>query len=103
MLSVRDRIAGAEITQITPASIEIDRAGRKIQVAVGQTVPFDGGAAPESAPAPDTFASAPSTGSAAATGAPPNGNPAASPGAQPSSKQDDIRRRLEERRRQEEK
>ncbi len=103
VLSVRDRIAGAEITQITPASIEIERAGRKIQVAVGQTVPFDGGSAPESAPAPDTFASAPSTGSASATGAPPNGNPTASPGAQSSSKQDEIRRRLEERRRQEEK
>ena len=29
VLSLRDRIAGAEITEITPASIEIDRAGQK--------------------------------------------------------------------------
>ena len=105
VLSVRDRIAGAEITQITPVSIEIDRAGRKTQVSVGQTVPFDGSAAPGLAPAPETFASAPSTGSAAAAGTAPdvNGNASASTSPPSSSKQDEIRRRLEERRRQEQK
>ncbi len=105
VLSVRDRIAGAEITQITPVSIEIDRAGRKTQVSVGQTVPFDGSAAPGAAPAPETFAGAPSTGSTAAAGTAPgaNGNASASTSPTSSSKQDEIRRRLEERRRQEQK
>ena len=105
VLSVRDRIVGAEITRITPASIEIDRAGQKTQVSVGQTVPFDGGSAPGAAPAPDTFATAPSTGSTAATGSSPGGNRTTptSPGTTSSSKQDEIRRRLEERRRQEQK
>ncbi len=105
VLSVRDHIAGAEITQITPASIEIDRAGKKTQVSVGQTVPFDGSAVPGAAPAPDAFAAAPSTGSSAATGSSPGANRTASPspGAQSSSKTDEIRRRLEEKRRQEQK
>ncbi len=103
VLSVRDHIAGAEITQITPASIEIDRAGKKTQVSVGQTVPFDGSAVPGAAP--DAFAAAPSTGSSAATGSSPGANRTASPspGAQSSSKTDEIRRRLEEKRRQEQK
>lgn len=100
VLSVRDRIAGAEITRITPASIEIDRAGQKTQVSVGQTVPLDGGSAPGAAPAPEQFAAALSTSSAAASGSSPNGSPT---GTSSSSKQDEIRRRLEERRRQEQK
>ena len=105
VLSLRDRIAGAEITQILPAGVEIDRAGQKTRVAVGQTVPFSNGAAPGAAPAPEAYASAPSTASSAAVGSTTPGSAAASasPGSASSSKQDEVRRRLEERRRQEQK
>ena len=106
VLAVSDRIAGAEITQILPAGVEIARAGQKTQVAVGQTVPLVNGAAPAAAPAPEAYASAPSTASSAAVGSTAPGNngaASASPGAASSSKQEEIRRRLEERRRQEQK
>ena len=105
VLSLRDRIAGAEITQILPAGVEIDRAGQKTQVAVGQTVPLSNGTAPGAAPAPEAYAPAPSTASSAAVGTTTAGSSVtpASPGSASLSKQDEIRRRLEERRRQEQK
>jgi hypothetical protein len=57
---VNGEIAGAKVTKVTPEGIEVDRAGKNIRVAVGQTVPFDdsapgapplGTTAVESAPA----------------------------------------------------
>ncbi|HEX4083815.1 MAG TPA: hypothetical protein VHY22_02805 [Chthoniobacteraceae bacterium] len=60
VLPVDQEIAGAKIAKITPAGIEISRAGRTIVVNVGQTVPFD-----NSAPA-----AAPSTADAAPAGPP---------------------------------
>lgn len=37
-------IAGAKVTKIAPNGIEVERAGKRIIVAVGQTVPFDNSA-----------------------------------------------------------
>jgi hypothetical protein len=57
VIDVNGDIAGAKITRIAPSGIEVDRAGRKIVVAVGQTVPFDNsapGAPPADAAAPAT-------------------------------------------------
>jgi hypothetical protein len=116
VLAVRDQIAGATINKITGASVEVVRNGRPITVAVGQTVPFDNsapaaapGAAPTAAPVAPA-AAAPGAGAAPAPGAPaapPGGGPdavPASPSTSPSSsKLDEIRRRMEERRRQEQK
>ena len=50
VLSVGGAIAGANVTKITPATIEVERAGKLTAVAIGQTVPLDGGA-PTAAPA----------------------------------------------------
>ena len=109
VLAVRDQIAGATINKITGANVEVVRNGRPITVAVGQTVPFDNSApaaAPGAAPtaAPVAPAAAPGPGAPAA---PPGGGPEAvpaSPNASPSSsKVDEVRRRMEERRRQEQK
>ena len=41
VLSVRDKIADATITNITATGVEVNRAGRKLTVTVGQTVPLD--------------------------------------------------------------
>ena len=109
VLAVRDQIAGATINKITGASVEVVRNGRPITVAVGQTVPFDN-SAPAAAPGtalPAAPVASAGSGTAAAPGAPPEGGPdavPASPNAPPSSsKVDEIRRRMEERRRQEQK
>ena len=113
VLAVHDQIAGATINKITGANVEVVRNGRPITVAVGQTVPFDNSAptaAPGAAaivPAPGAGAPASAPGAGAAAPAVPNGNPGAvpaSPDASPSSsKLDEVRRRMEERRRQEQK
>ena len=89
VLPVNQEIAGAKIAKITPAGIEVSRAGRTIVVNVGQTVPFD-----NSAPtiAPSTANSAPA------------GPPDASSGSPSSSSNtalDAIMRRMMERRQQE--
>lgn len=49
-------IAGATITKISNAGIEVTRDGRRIAVAVGQTVPMDGNSAPGTPPAPGATA-----------------------------------------------
>ena len=49
VLPVKEKIAGATITKISPGSVTIERAGKAVTVAVGWTVPLNGGA---SAPAP---------------------------------------------------
>ena len=50
VLSVRDKIANATITQITPLNIVVDRGGKSVNVAVGQTVPLDDKSMPGTAP-----------------------------------------------------
>lgn len=88
VLSVKGSIAGATVTKITPANIEVSRDGKTIKVAVGQTIPFDG-----SSPAP---APVPVAGSAGT----PSGN--TSPGnAAPSGNVSETLRRMMERRQQE--
>ena len=41
VLPVNTQIAGAKLTGISPSGIEVERNGKKIVVAVGQSVPFD--------------------------------------------------------------
>jgi hypothetical protein len=50
VLPLHGDIAGATITAITSASIIVERAGKPITIAVGQTVPLDGTTAPMAAP-----------------------------------------------------
>jgi type II secretory pathway component PulC len=55
VLPVQDAIAGAKLVRIMPDSIVVERDGKQITVAVGQTVPLDGSApaaAPAAAPVP---------------------------------------------------
>jgi Ni,Fe-hydrogenase III small subunit len=65
---VNGDIAGAKVTKIAPGGIEVARAGRKIVVAVGQTVPFDD-SAPGAPPADATLASAAAPAMTGTTGA----------------------------------
>ncbi len=52
VISVGGRIAGASLKNIAPNSIEVERAGKRITVAVGQTVPLNSSAVPGPAPVP---------------------------------------------------
>jgi len=88
-------IAGAKVTGIAPSGIEVSRGGKKIVVAVGQTVPFD-----DSPPGrPPSIAS-----EAAATSPPeaaPSGGggltPAAAPAPLPGNLNEVMRRMMERR------
>jgi len=54
---LQDAIAGAKVVKITPDTIVVERDGKQVTVAVGQTVPLDGSApaaAPVAAPAPSS-------------------------------------------------
>ena len=51
VLTVREKIANASITGITSANIEVERDGKHLTIAVGQTVPFDNQTAPGTPPA----------------------------------------------------
>ena len=59
VLTVRDKIASATITQITPMNIVVERGGKSTNVAVGQTVPLDDKSVP--GPAPANYAEVTST------------------------------------------
>ena len=113
VLSVRDKIANATITQITPLNIVVERGGRSVSVAVGQTVPLDDRSAPGPAPSNQAEVTAtsidrpPSTADASASGAgapaAPGSVPAAgAPGAAkpPASSKEEIMRRMMEKRQQ---
>lgn len=93
VLGVRDKIADATITAITAGGVEVDRAGKKVTVSVGQTVPLDN-SAPASAPAVQSAL----PGAAAAAGAVNTPSPAAASGL--SDKQQEIMRRMMEKRKQ---
>lgn len=63
VLAVNGDIAGAKLTKITTAAIEVERDGKRTSVAVGQTVPLDASApsaAPENLPPPATTTTTPS-------------------------------------------
>jgi len=91
VVPVNSDIAGAKVTRITPSNVEVERGGRKIVVAVGQTVPFDG-----SAPgvAPTDFVA----GAGAASG--PGAGEAAPGASNLSDKLSEVMRRMMERRQQ---
>jgi len=85
VLALREEIAGATLTQITPNSIVIERAGKATTVTVGQTVPLDANATPTAAP----VNTAPTASTSAS--APAANNPALA------NKEDIIRRMMEKR------
>ena len=112
VLSVRDKIANATIMQITPMNIVVDRGGKSVNVAVGQTVPLDDKSAPGPAPSNQaevtatsidrppatTDASSPSPGNSSAPAA-----AAATPGGTtkpPATSKEEIMRRMIEKRQQ---
>jgi len=91
VVPVNGAIADAKLTKITPVSVDVTRAGKKITVAVGQTLPLDGsapGIAPTAAGMP---AAAPAAG-----GAPDDTSTPPLPG-----NLNDVMRRMMERRQQE--
>jgi len=90
VLALGGMIAGATLMQITADSIEVEREGKRIRVAVGQTVPLNASSAPGTAPA-----SAPSSSTSSPTNAPSN---ALTPG---SADREALMRRMMEKRQQE--
>ena len=111
VLSVRDKIANATITQITPNNIVVERGGKSVNVLVGQTVPLDDKSVPGAAPS--NFAEVTATGidRPAGTGdiALPSSAASPAPGAAPTagtakssaSSPEEIMRKMMERRKQE--
>ena len=98
------KVAGATVAKINPMDIEVDRKGRHLVIAVGQTVPLDDKSAPAAAPA-DQPAAAPAilavAGNSPSTAVP---NAGSAPGASPSTANlDEIRRRMMERHNQDQK
>ena len=88
VLPVQDAIVGARLIKITPDSIVVERDGKQITVAVGQTVPLD-----NSAPAP---APAPAAVSAPAFSSPTNPQ-TSSPGGPPVDMSEQAKRMMERR------
>ena len=110
VLSVRDKIANATITQITPLNIVVDRGGKSVNVAVGQTVPLDDKSMPGTAPSnlaevtatgidrplPTGGDASPVPGTTA-----PGTAPAPAVGNPPATSKEEIMRRMMEKRQQE--
>ena len=93
VLTTNGRIAGAKVTKITAESVEVERNGKRVTVAVGQTVPLDASSMPTAAPA--------STPSSATTASPSNTSPNASSTSAPSGDREAVMRRMMEKRQQE--
>jgi len=91
VLPVNTDLVGAKLTRIAPSGIEIERAGKTIPIAIGQTVPFD--SSPPGAP-PASFA-------AAAAAASTSGTDDSDTSSVPSANLDAVMRRMMERRQQE--
>jgi len=89
VLTTNGKIAGARINKITANSVEVERNGKHVTVAVGQTVPLDSSSAPTAAPA-----SSPSTTTAN------NPSPSSSTSG-PSVDREAVMRRMMEKRQQE--
>ena len=90
--AVNGDIAGAKVTRIAPGGIELNRAGKKIVVAVGQTVPFDDSAPGATPPPSDDATAAPATAGAA--------GPASASNTLPGNLNDVMRRMMERRQQQ---
>ena len=91
VLSTGGKIAGTKITNITTDSVEVERGGKRVVIAIGQTVPLDANSVPGPAPAPSASTATPST-------------PSAAPGSSPapaSADREAVRRRMMEKRQQE--
>jgi len=95
VLTTNGRIAGAKINKITADSVEVERNGKRITIAVGQTVPLDSSSMPTAAPA-----STPSSDSTASPSAN-NSSPSASSTSAPSGDREAVMRRMMEKRQQE--
>lgn len=93
VLTTNGRIAGAKLTKITADSVEVERNGKRVTVAVGQTVPLDASSVPTAAPA--------STPSSASASLPSNTTPGASSTSAPSGDREAVMRRMMEKRQQE--
>jgi len=93
VLALNDAIAGAVIAKISATSIEVNRDGKEITVAIGQTLPLDGSAAP--GPAPFLAAPAPVPLTVTAEAASPSSSTATAPAA--SDKAALIQRMMERR------
>lgn len=91
VLPLNGEIAGAKVTKITPANIEVERDGKRVNVAVGQTVPLDG-SAPSAAPAPADVSAAPSDSAPTVPG-----DNAPNPNSPPANASDALRRMMERR------
>lgn len=89
VFAVGASIAGARLTKITSAGIEVEREGKTVFVAVGQSVPLDAHSSPVAAPA-----FAPST-------AQPSSTSPSAPTAPASSDREALIRRMMEKRQQE--
>ncbi len=110
VLSVGDKIANARLTEITPLNIVVERDGRRINVAVGQTVPLDAKSVPGAPPVNVVDTAAPNPGSVDAVAPTASNNPAAAPAnsnnnAAPGTKppvgnREEIMRKMMERRQQ---
>jgi len=70
VFAVGSSIAGARLTKITSTGVEVEREGKTIVIAVGQSVPLDAHTAPAAAPALAPAAPQPSSVSPSAPTAP---------------------------------
>jgi hypothetical protein len=92
VIGVNADIAGAKVTKITSAGVEVDRGGKKINVPVGYTVPFDD-SAPGLPPVTAGDIGSQEAASGGTSGPPGTPNP-------PTGNVDEIMRRMMERRQQ---
>jgi hypothetical protein len=90
VIEVNGEIAGAKVTRIAPNGIEVTRAGKKIVVAVGQTVPF-ADSAPAAPPIDAAVSSAPAAAITGTGETPPTAPPL------PGNLSDVMRRMMERR------
>ena len=93
VLVIGGTIAGATLMQITSNSIEIEREGKRILIAIGQTVPLDASSAPGAAPSSSQSSTASPTKATSSTTA-----AAPTPG---SADREALMRRMMEKRQQE--
>jgi len=92
VIAVNGTIAGAVLVKINSSNIEVEREGKRIVIAVGQTVPLDATSAPSAAPSAALSSTPPSSSTAASS---------ASPSSATGSDREALLRRMMEKRQQE--
>lgn len=95
VISVGDTIGDFKITSITPAQVEVERAGKPIAIPVGRQLPLDG----STTALPMPVEAMTTASSAAAPSAPAPGTPSASAG--PTKDKSETLRLMQERRQKE--